>query len=503
MVRSTEVKAEPYDMSYHLLTGATGLLGNYLLRDLLLKNIPVAVLVRPTRKQTAKQRIEAALCAWDVELGISLPRPVVLEGDIAQPDLGLDAVNIRWAAEYCSAVINNAASLTFHSTSQDGEPWRSNIGGTRNVLDFCKTTGIRRFHHVSTAYVAGLRQGKVLESELDVGQQFSNDYECSKLQSETIVREAEFLDEPTVFRPAIIIGDSKTGLTTTYHGFYAALQLAHTIVRAVPPNETGIAGGEKVRLTLAGNETKHLVPVDWVSAIMTHVITHAKWHGKTYHLTPKHPVTVRLIRDVLHLATGFYGATFCGTGEKPENPTESEDLFYEHIRVYNSYWKMDPEFDTTNTEAAAPNLPCPHVNREMLMKLSQIAIASGFPTPSKKPIEPEFDAEEHLAPLIEQAGNVSLDESYERLLGLEIVGHGGGQWQLVVRGDELIGVETGVHADRLATCQVDINTYAELAHGRTTWNQAFHSGSARLNGNGRSMSDYATILEQLVVQPVK
>ena len=171
-------------MSYHLLTGATGLLGNYLLRDLLLQEIPVAVLVRPNRKQTARQRIEAQMCAWDAEYGKPMPRPVVLEGDIAQADLGLDAVNIRWAAEYCSAVIHNAASLTFHSTSKDGEPWRSNIGGTRNVLEFSRSTGIRKFHHVSTAYVAGLRQGRILETELDVGQQFSNDYECSKLQAE-------------------------------------------------------------------------------------------------------------------------------------------------------------------------------------------------------------------------------------------------------------------------------------------------------------------------------
>jgi len=484
-------------MSYHLLTGATGLLGNYLLRDLLLRDVPVAVLVRPNRKQTARQRIEAALCAWDAELGKSLPRPVVLEGDIAQPDLGLDAVNIRWAAEYCSVVIHNAASLTFHSTSKEGEPWRSNMGGTRNVLDFCRSTGVRKFHHVSTAYVAGLRQGKVLESELDVGQQFSNDYECSKLQSETMVREADFLDEPTVFRPGIIIGDSQTGMTTTYHGYYAALQLCHTLVKALPMNETGLVGGEKTRLTLSGNETKYLVPVDWVSAVMAHVITHAMWHGKTYHLTPKHPVTVRLIRDVLEQSAGFYGATFCGSGEQPVNPSESEMLFYEHIRVYNSYWKMDPEFDTTTTETAAPHLPCPHVDRDMLVKLSRIAIESGFPTPSKKPIDPEFDAEVHLQPLIEQAGLAHVGEDDERLLGLEILGHGGGQWQLVVRGHDLVGVETGIHADRLATCQLDIATYADLAQGRTTWKQAFLNGSARLDGNGRSIKDYAAILEQL------
>ena len=490
-------------MSYHLLTGATGLLGNYLLRDLMLAGVPVAVLVRPNRKQTARQRIEANLCAWDAEYGRSLPRPVVLEGDIAQPDLGLDAINIRWAAEYCSAVIHNAASLTFHSTSSDGEPWRSNLGGTRNMLEFCRNTGIRKFHHVSTAYVAGLRQGRVLETELDQGQQFSNDYECSKLQSETLVREADCLDEPTVFRPGIIIGDSQTGLTTTYHGYYAALQLATTLVRALPINETGLVGGERTRLTLSGNETKYLVPVDWVSAVMSHVITHAMWHGKTYHLTPKHPVTVRLIRDVLQQSAGFYGATFCGSGSRPENPSESEELFYEHIRVYNSYWKMDPEFDTTNTELAAPHLLCPHVNRDLLVKLSRIAIESGFPTPSKKPIEPDFDAESHLQPLIEQVGNSLLSDEDERLLGLEIVGHGGGQWQLVVRGDDLIGVETGVHTDRLATCQLDIGTYAALANGQTTWQQALLNGSAQLTGNGRSVSEYAMILEQLVAHAVK
>ena len=490
-------------MSYHLLTGATGLLGNYLLRDLLLRDVPVAVVVRPNRKQTARQRIEGALCAWDAELGKPLSRPVVMEGDISQPDLGLDAVDMRWAAEHCSAVIHNAASLTFHSTSKEGEPWKSNIEGTRNVLEFSRSAGIRKFHHVSTAYVAGLRQGRVLETELNVGQQFSNDYECSKLQSETLVRQADFLDEPTVFRPGIIIGDSQTGQTTTYHGYYAALQLVNTIVRAYPANETGLVGGDKVRLTLTGNETKHLVPVDWVSTVMAHVITHARWHGQTYHLTPKHPVSVRLIRDVLEQSTGFYGASFYGVGERPEDASESEMLFYEHIRVYNSYWKMDPEFDTTNTDLALPSVPCPHVNRELLLKLSRIAIKNGFPTPSKKPVEPEFDAAAHLKPLIDQAGVALQNEGDEKKLGLDIVGHGGGQWQLVLRGQELTSVEMGIHSDRAATCQLEIGTYADLVQGRKTWRQALDAGLVRVTGKVHGVSDYARIFDQLIEAPVQ
>lgn len=489
-------------MSYHLLTGATGLLGNYLLRDLLLADIPVAVLVRSNRRQSARQRVEAAMCAWDAELGRSLPRPVVLEGDIAQPDLGLDPIAVRWVAEYCSTLIHNAASLTFHSTSDDGEPWRSNVGGVKNVLEFCRNTRIRRLHHVSTAYVAGLRQGRVLESELDVGQQFSNDYECSKLDAEKLVREADFLDSLTVFRPGIIIGDSKTGLTTTYHGYYAALQLSHTIVKAIPADETGFVGGQKVRLTLNGTETKHLVPVDWVSAVMVHVMTHPEHHQKTYHLTPQHPVTTRMIRDVLEQAAGFYGATLTGGGERPGDASEAEALFYEHIRVYNSYWKMDPIFDRTNTEAAAPHLPCPHVDRDLLYKLSRIVIDSGFPGPSKRPLQPEFDVESHLQPLLDQGNSETVQTSDERLLGLEVRGHGGGQWQLIVRGERLVGLEIGNHDDRKATCRLDVDTFAALAQGKTTWDDALESGAAEILGNGRTPRQYSRVLEQILALPV-
>lgn len=489
-------------MSYHLLTGATGLLGNYLLRDLLRANVPVAVLVRPNRRQTARQRVEVAMCAWDAELGDSLPRPVVLEGDISDPDLGLDPLAVRWVAEYCSTVIHNAASLTFHSTSEDGEPWRSNVGGVKNVLELCRNTRIRKLHHVSTAYVAGLRQGTVLESELDVGQEFSNDYERSKCEAETLIREADFLDPVTVFRPAIIIGDSRTGHTTTYHGYYAALQLAHTLVKALHPDETGVVGGQSVRLTLTGTETKHLVPVDWVSAVMTHVMTHPELHAQTYHLTPQHPVTTRMIRDVLEQAAGFYGATLTGVGDRPGNASEAEALFYEHIRVYNSYWKMDPSFDRTNTEAAAPHLPCPHVDRDLLYRLSRIAIEKGFPSPAKRPVDPEFDVESHLQPLMDQVSDIPPQVSDKRLLGLEVRGHGGGQWQLIVRGEQIVGLEIGNHNDRQATCHLDVDTFAALAQRTTTWDNALRSGAAEISGNGRATSRYSQILDQLVAIPV-
>lgn len=366
-------------MNYHLLlTGATGLLGRYLLRDLLDAGISVAVLVRPTRRQTAEERVEAMMVTWEKMLGRKLGRPVVLSGDLTQDDLGLDPEGIEWVKENCDSVMHNAASLTFVATDDEGEPWRSNVTGTRNVLDLCKKTEIHDFHHVSTAYVAGLRQGRVLETELDVGQDLSNDYEKSKVMAEEMVRSADFLSPPTVFRPAIIIGDSVTGFTTTFHGFYAALRLAHTLAEAQERDADGNIGSVETRLTLNGDEHKNLVPVDWVSAVMTHVFTHRELHGETYHLAPDEPVTSRLMADTLEQVGGYYGTQFVGPNTTIDDPTETEALFYQNIEIYDSYWRNDPTFDLTNTKKAAPHLPCPHVDKEMLVRLSQVAIDMNF-----------------------------------------------------------------------------------------------------------------------------
>lgn len=366
-------------MSYHiLLTGATGLLGRYLLRDLLLGGVPVAVLVRPSRRQSAEERVEALMATWDDKLGRTMPRPVVLSGDLCEPDLGLDEWDLKWVAEHCDSVLHNAASLTFVGSDDGGEPWRSNLGGTENVLALCREAGIRDFHHMSTAYVCGLRRGRVFEDELDVGQELGNDYERSKLRAEQLVRSAEFLSPPTIYRPAIIIGDSVTGFTTTFHGFYAALRLVHTLLQSIGVDPTGKENGRPTRLTLDGHESKNLVPVEWVSAVTTHIISAPEHHGQTYHLTPRHPVTSHLLRDVMEQANHFYGTLFHGSGVTLENPNEAEQLFYEHIRIYNSYWRDDPVFDQTNVRQAAPHLVCPHVDREMLLHMAETAIAMNF-----------------------------------------------------------------------------------------------------------------------------
>src|SRR5262245_46898416 len=154
---------------YLLLTGAAGLLGQYLLRDLLLRDTPMAVLLRPRGKETARDRVEKVLGRWEGELGRPLPRPVCLAGDISQPGLGLSPGDTEWAARHRPRVLHNAASLTFFGKVRTREPWLSNYTGTAHVLDFCRAAGVRELHYVSTAYVCGKRAGPVLEEDLDRG----------------------------------------------------------------------------------------------------------------------------------------------------------------------------------------------------------------------------------------------------------------------------------------------------------------------------------------------
>ena len=371
-------------MSHVLITGATGLLGRYLLRDLLSAGIEVAVIVRPGRKQNAAQRVDALMNTWESMLERELPRPHVLEGDLCSDLLGLSRDDRDWIGGNCDLLIHNAASLTFKSGGPDGEPWRSNVEGTRRVLDLCRNTGIRDFHHMSTSYVCGLRSGLIRESELNVGQRLGNDYEKSKVQAETMVREADFLSPPTFYRPAIIVGDSITGFTTTFHGFYATLHLAYTL-RKFLDADMGRDPNEVTRLTLDGTERKNLVPVDWVSAVVTHIISNRQFHGETYHLTPRQPVTASDIRYVLEEAYGSRGTVFHGAGMELDNPTEVERLFYEQLQVYSSYWRDDPEFDTTNTCRAAPHLPCPTMDRELLLMMARKAIEMRFRFKDTKP----------------------------------------------------------------------------------------------------------------------
>jgi thioester reductase-like protein len=366
-------------MSEHvLLTGATGLVGQYLVRDLLLRGVPLAVVIRSQEGTPAAQRLDAILQHWEGELGQPLPRPVCLAGEITQPDLGLSPDDLRWVAEHCRSILHNAASLKFQGNDRTEEPWLSNYTGTSNVLDLCRRAGVREMHYVSTAYVCGRRQGCIRETELDCGQEFRNDYEQCKFEAEKLVTSADFLDRRTVYRPAVIVGDSRTGFTITYHALYSYFQFIELFCQTQPLNADGNRVLD-VRLNLTGNEPRNLIPVDWVSAVIAHLFLSPEHHGRTYHLTPPRPVTAQELMEGMTSRFNVVGVRCVGPDAMTEsNKNAVERLFYDYVAQYQPYWTEDPLFDCTNTLLAAPHLPCPQIDRDCIHRLIDFAIADNW-----------------------------------------------------------------------------------------------------------------------------
>jgi thioester reductase-like protein len=372
-------------MSKHLLlTGATGLVGQYLLRDFLSHRRPVAVVVRPTGEESARERVEMLVADWEEERGAALPRPVVLEGDITQPGLGLSERQRAWAARECGPVLHNAASLRLFGTDHAKEPWLSNFTGTAHVLDFCRRAGLRDFHHVSTAYVCGRRTGRVLETDLDQGQDFHNDYERCKCDAEKLVRNADWVDRLTVYRPGIIVGDSRTGYTATYHGLYLYFRWVWLFSKALPRDPDGRYHAP-LRMNYHGTESCHIVPVDWVARVIARLVGRPECHGRTYHLTQRHPFTSREMEESLAECFHYYGPTFVGPGGvAKEEWNELEQAFYTMVTPYHQYWNPALDFDASNTLAAVPDLPCPRIDLPVVQRLIEFAIHDDWGKRKKK-----------------------------------------------------------------------------------------------------------------------
>lgn len=447
----TCTKDEPYQnkgfccvSDYVLLTGATGLLGRYLLRDLLLKDVRVAVLVRCGRRETVEQRIEGILQRWESELSRALPRPVCLEGDVCRVGFGLDDADRQWVAEHCRSLIHSAASLDFHADSS-GEPWRTNVEGTRNMLELCRETGLGDLHYISTAYVCGLREGVIREDELDFGQEFRNDYEKTKLVAESLVRQADFLDSLTVYRPAVITGDSRTGYTNTYHGLYMYLKLMSVLVWNTPPGPDGVRH-TPVRLNMTGNEPRNIVPVNWASEVIATLFCTPAAHGKTFHLAPEHPLTPRETIEAGYKYFNSRGVEFCGPSRAIEPASEMDRDAHDNMGIYKEYEISDPLFDTTNLKTYAGHLPCPRIDEAMLHRFWKYAEEDRWGKRRQpQPVTP-FRMADYLSQLVERDDFESFgSRDDETTVALDVRGPGGGQWSLVLDGDRLTHVAQGLN----------------------------------------------------------
>ena len=208
------------------LTGATGLVGSYLLKILLQNGHKVYTLARDKNNKSANERVFEVLKFWDQDIADKyFKNCIVVNGDITQENLGLNK-NINSLLKNQTEEIFHCAAITEFNKPME-EIRKVNVYGTKNILDFsleCKN--LKKVNHISTAYIFGDYKGVFKEDDLDVGQKFNTTYEQSKFEAEKLVVEYRnkglWID---VFRPAIIVGESTTGKIISFNkAFYQGLR---------------------------------------------------------------------------------------------------------------------------------------------------------------------------------------------------------------------------------------------------------------------------------------
>jgi thioester reductase-like protein len=483
-----------------LLTGATGLLGHYLLGDLLAAGRYVGVLVRDAPNRGAEERVDELLSVLEGRLGRRLPRPTVLAGDLGE-DLAL--AERSWLSRHCGAVIHAAANVSFRP-GPGGEPWRTNVEGTRRLHRLCLRAGIAEWHHISTAFVCGLRRGAIAEEDLDLSQAFHNPYEQSKFLAEQFLRRSAGL-RLTVYRPVVIVGDSRTGYTNTYSGFYRFLELASRLAEK-PPQSAAIRR-LPLRLPACGDEACELVPVDWVSRAVTGLVSRPGWHGRTFHLAARSPVRSGLIHRVATEELGLSGVELAGAGGVTD-PSRLEEMFLEGLREYWPYLSGCPTFARANVAAALPDFPAPTVDAPLFRRLIRFAVADGWgrgrrpargaAPAAEEPISPCVRYLERVFPAQARRSSLGRAAGLHLLVGIVIDGPGGGKWSCRWTGGELSYVRPELEDKADVIYHTDPNTFAAVLRGRLTPQEAFFAQRVAVTGDLETALKLAALFAQFL-----
>ncbi|MGX7825289.1 SDR family oxidoreductase [Actinokineospora sp. 24-640] len=268
-------------MATYLVTGATGLIGRHFVRELLERpdTDRVWLLVR----ERSLDRLARVAVDWPADR----IRPVT--GDVSQPDLGLSAED-RAAMRGVDHMVHLAA--LYDVTADDETSITANVDGTRHVIDLAADLGAGCLHHVSSVAVAGDYRGRFTEDMFDSGQRLVTAYHRTKFESERLVR-AQRAVPWRVYRPAIVVGHSRTGEMDKVDGpyyFFPALSRLD-----------GLAG---VPVVFPDIGDTNIVPVDYVAKAMAHLVPSPGLDGRTFHLVSPRPQSAREVYDAFARAAG-------------------------------------------------------------------------------------------------------------------------------------------------------------------------------------------------------
>jgi len=254
----------------YFVTGATGFIGRNLVERLLRREGTIYVLVRAG----SRGRLEELRTGW----GADGARVVPIAGDLTQPGLGVSEEDLLTMRGEVDHFFHLAA--IYDITAKADVQELANVEGTRHALELSGALDAGIFHQVSSIAAAGLFHGRWREDMFDQAERLDNNpYFRTKHEAERLVRE-DSVRPWRVYRPGIVVGDSRTGAIDKIDGpyyFFKSLQRARKVLPSWLPT-VGVEGGEI-----------NIVPVDFVAAAIDHIAHEPDLDGRAFHLTDPSP----------------------------------------------------------------------------------------------------------------------------------------------------------------------------------------------------------------------
>ncbi|MBI9074874.1 MAG: SDR family oxidoreductase [Desulfatibacillum sp.] len=264
----------------YFVTGGTGFIGRFLIRNLLQRKGTIYVLVR----RESKGKLDKYKDFWGP--GAARVKPIV--GDLSKGKLGVSASNITKLKGKVDHFFHLAAIYDM-TLDDDILQEKININGTRQAVSLANQLDAKCFHHMSSIAAAGLFKGFWREDMFEEAEGLNHPYFSTKHHSEGVVRKESKIPF-RIYRPSIVVGHSKTGEMDKVDGPYYFFKFIQKVRNSIP-RWVPLVGVEGARI--------NIVPVDYVVDAMDHIAHKPDLDGKCFHLTDPKPFRVGVVLNLL------------------------------------------------------------------------------------------------------------------------------------------------------------------------------------------------------------
>lgn len=377
-----------------LLTGGTSFLGSRIAMNLLNNGYRVIFLIRGKDNLGASERLFRKFRLENFTPPDNNAVKVI-NAQIDAPRLGLDRENYNYLLEHVDEIFNCAADTSMKEDRR-AQVEKFNIGGTMNLLELAVEGKCRFFHQVSTAYVAGKKEGLCPEKHVPQNS-FNNPYEESKHRSEKNVLEiaSKAGIRSHIYRPSIVYGDSETGKSIRFNAMYYAARTVHYLKNIYEKDlkENGGAQSKKIGIRMTDEGLLYLplrikyvegcffdlIPVNYIADGCVKIMEECvEGNGEIFHFSTSVHTPFKKYLELIERSSGVRGLEAV-TDEEFERSAKNpiEELFYAYMDVYDPYFHDKRVFDNKKTVAilSRHGITCPELDIEIFGRCVDYALS--------------------------------------------------------------------------------------------------------------------------------